>query len=160
MAHLLSSAARGLRVASLGPLRFASVWAHVKEGPPDPILGVTEAFKRDTSPLKMNLGVGAYRDDNNKPYVLSCVKKVRLNPFFFFAPLVCIFAHWFLGFSRWMRAHERCTHQTNLHTNLPAHALGRPSRHSSRRTRSIFPSPAMPHSRNCRRSLPLASRAP
>ena len=32
-------------------------------GPPDAILGVTEAFKRDTNPKKMNLGVGAYRDD-------------------------------------------------------------------------------------------------
>jgi aspartate/tyrosine/aromatic aminotransferase len=32
-------------------------------GPPDAILGVTEAFKRDNNPKKMNLGVGAYRDD-------------------------------------------------------------------------------------------------
>lgn len=46
-------------------------------GPPDPILGVTEAFKRDTNSKKMNLGVGAYRDDNGKPYVLNCVRKVR-----------------------------------------------------------------------------------
>lgn len=45
-------------------------------GPPDPILGVTEAFKRDTNPKKMNLGVGAYRDDHGKPFVLSCVRKV------------------------------------------------------------------------------------
>jgi len=43
-------------------------------GPPDPILGVTENFKRDSNPLKMNLGVGAYRDDNGKPYVLPSVK--------------------------------------------------------------------------------------
>lgn len=47
-------------------------------GPPDPILGVTEAFKRDTNSKKMNLGVGAYRDDNGKPYVLNCVRKVGL----------------------------------------------------------------------------------
>lgn len=45
-------------------------------GPPDPILGVTEAFKRDQDPNKMNLGVGAYRDDNNKPFVLPSVLKV------------------------------------------------------------------------------------
>jgi len=57
--------------------RFASAWASVKEGPPDPILGITEAFKKDTHPSKMNLGVGAYRDDNGKPYVLSCVKKAE-----------------------------------------------------------------------------------
>lgn len=48
-------------------------------GPPDPILGVTEAFKRDANPKKMNLGVGAYRDDQGKPYVLNCVRKVQLK---------------------------------------------------------------------------------
>lgn len=46
-------------------------------GPPDPILGVTEAFKKDTNPKKINLGVGAYRDDNGKPYVLPCVKEAE-----------------------------------------------------------------------------------
>lgn len=39
-------------------------------------LGVTEAFKRDTDPKKINLGVGAYRDENGKPYVLPSVRKV------------------------------------------------------------------------------------
>ena len=43
--------------------RNSSVWSGVEMGPPDAILGVTEAFKRDTNPKKMNLGVGAYRDD-------------------------------------------------------------------------------------------------
>ena len=43
----------------------------------DPILGVTDAFRRDTNPYKINLGVGAYRDDNGKPYVLDCVKKAE-----------------------------------------------------------------------------------
>ncbi|MEQ2182251.1 Aspartate aminotransferase, mitochondrial, partial [Goodea atripinnis] len=52
-----------------------SWWGGVQMGPPDPILGVTEAFKRDTNPKKMNLGVGAYRDDQGKPFVLSCVPK-------------------------------------------------------------------------------------
>jgi aspartate aminotransferase len=58
-------------------LRYASWWAHVELGPPDPILGVTEAFKRDTNPNKMNLGVGAYRDDTGKPLVLPCVRKAE-----------------------------------------------------------------------------------
>src|SRR5215218_9083971 len=31
--------------------------------PPDPILGVTAAFRRDASPQKVDLGVGVYRDD-------------------------------------------------------------------------------------------------
>ncbi|EXJ61155.1 aspartate aminotransferase [Cladophialophora psammophila CBS 110553] len=52
----------------------ASTWANVKEGPPDAILGITEAFKKDSFPEKINLGVGAYRDDKGKPYVLPSVR--------------------------------------------------------------------------------------
>ena len=48
-------------------------------GPPDAILGVTEAFKADSNPKKMNLGVGAYRDDAGKPYVLPSVKQVQFE---------------------------------------------------------------------------------
>lgn len=55
-------------------LRMVSTWwSNVQQGPPDAILGVTEAFKRDQNPQKINLGVGAYRDDNGKPYVLPSV---------------------------------------------------------------------------------------
>lgn len=46
-------------------------------GPPDAILGVTEAFKRDENPMKINLGAGAYRDDNGKPFVLPSVRKAE-----------------------------------------------------------------------------------
>lgn len=59
-----------------GLYRFASVWANVEQGPPDAILGITEAYKKDTDSKKINLGVGAYRDDNGKPYVLNAVRKV------------------------------------------------------------------------------------
>ncbi|KAG9080662.1 aspartate transaminase aat1 [Ceratobasidium sp. 370] len=51
-----------------------STWSKVPAGPPDPILGVTEAFKADKDPRKINLGVGAYRDGDGKPYVLPSVK--------------------------------------------------------------------------------------
>lgn len=57
--------------------RSSSVWAHVEMGPPDAILGVTEAFKRDQNPKKINLGAGAYRDDNGKPFVLPSVRKAE-----------------------------------------------------------------------------------
>ena len=50
-----------------------SWWSGVPAGPKDPILGVTEAFKEDKSPNKLNLGVGAYRDENNKPVVIKSV---------------------------------------------------------------------------------------
>ena len=46
-------------------------------GPPDPILGITEAYKRDTNPNKVNVGVGAYRDDNGKPFLLPSVLKAE-----------------------------------------------------------------------------------
>jgi aspartate aminotransferase len=59
-----------------------SSWASVPLGPPDAILGITEAFKRDQHPDKMNLGVGAYRDDHGKPYVLHAVHKVGNSTFF------------------------------------------------------------------------------
>lgn len=55
-------------------LRHVSVWKNVPQGPPDPILGISEAFKRCENPQKVNLGVGAYRDDNNKPLVLPSVR--------------------------------------------------------------------------------------
>ncbi|KAJ1962099.1 Aspartate aminotransferase, mitochondrial, partial [Dipsacomyces acuminosporus] len=74
---MISSAVKtSLRgAASKHAARSLSTWSQVEMGPPDAILGVTEAFKRDTDPRKMNLGVGAYRTDEGKPYVLSAVRK-------------------------------------------------------------------------------------
>ncbi|PWN52626.1 putative aspartate aminotransferase mitochondrial precursor [Violaceomyces palustris] len=65
------------RLLTLPARQLASTWASVKAGPPDAILGVTEAFKRDQDPRKINLGVGAYRDENGKPYVLPSVRKAE-----------------------------------------------------------------------------------
>ncbi|XP_051137676.1 aspartate aminotransferase, chloroplastic [Andrographis paniculata] len=45
--------------------------------PPDPILGVSEAFRADTNEMKLNLGVGAYRTEELQPYVLNVVKKAE-----------------------------------------------------------------------------------
>lgn len=57
--------------------RASSWWGAVQMGPPDVILGVTEAYKKDTNPKKINLGVGAYRDDSGKPFVLPSVHKAE-----------------------------------------------------------------------------------
>lgn len=54
-----------------------STWANVPAGPPDPILGLTEAYKADKDPRKINVGVGAYRDDQGKPFVLNAVRKAE-----------------------------------------------------------------------------------
>lgn len=46
----------------------------VAPAPPDPILGLTEAFKADPNPSKVNLGVGVYQDDEGRTPVLPSVK--------------------------------------------------------------------------------------
>ena len=38
---------------------------------------MTEAFKGDKNPQKINLGIGAYRDENGKPYVLNAVNQAE-----------------------------------------------------------------------------------
>lgn len=48
----------------------------VPQGPEDPMFGMIAAYRRDTDPKKVDLGVGAYRDDNAKPWVLPVVKQV------------------------------------------------------------------------------------
>jgi hypothetical protein len=37
------------------------------------------AFKADPSPNRLNLGVGAYRDDEGRPLVLNAVRKAELK---------------------------------------------------------------------------------
>lgn len=60
-------------VAAVNASRFDGI----AMAPPDPILGVSEAFKADTNALKLNLGVGAYRTEELQPYVLDVVKKAE-----------------------------------------------------------------------------------
>lgn len=54
-------------------------WKDVPLGPPDVILGIFEAFKEDTNPYKIDLTVGAYRDNLGKPYVLRSILKAEQN---------------------------------------------------------------------------------
>ncbi|KAJ2265853.1 Aspartate aminotransferase, mitochondrial, partial [Coemansia sp. RSA 451] len=68
---MISSVVRASLLRRGVGIRAQSTWTQVKMGPPDAILGITEAFKRDTDPRKMNLGVGAYRTDAGSPFVLD-----------------------------------------------------------------------------------------
>lgn len=54
-------AARQIQASSYVRAVYASTWSGVQQGPPDAILGITEAFKADSFAEKINLGVGAYR---------------------------------------------------------------------------------------------------
>ena len=45
--------------------------------PPDAILGLTEAFKKDPNPKKVNLGVGIYKDAQGRTPILVSVKRAE-----------------------------------------------------------------------------------
>ncbi|XP_062101263.1 aspartate aminotransferase P2, mitochondrial [Humulus lupulus] len=74
--NLFSNAKSSGRVSMVVAVN-ASRFEGVPMAPPDPILGVSEAFKADTNDLKLNLGVGAYRTEELHPYVLDVVKKAE-----------------------------------------------------------------------------------
>lgn len=50
------------------------MWKTIQPAPPDSILGLTEEFKKDQNPEKVNLGVGVYKDDAGNTPILRCVK--------------------------------------------------------------------------------------
>ncbi len=53
------------------------MWQNIEAAPADSILGLTDAFKKDGNPEKVNLGVGVYKDDEGNTPVLSCVKEAE-----------------------------------------------------------------------------------
>lgn len=52
------------------------MFQNVPQAPADVIFSLTAGYKADTHPQKINVGVGAFRTDELKPYVLPVVKKV------------------------------------------------------------------------------------
>ena len=53
----------------------------VPQAPEDPMFGLMAAYKRDTDSKKVDLGIGAYRDNKGKPWILPVVKQVRHSHF-------------------------------------------------------------------------------
>jgi aromatic-amino-acid transaminase len=49
----------------------------ITAAPADPILGLTDEFKNDTRPEKINLGVGIYKDESGNTPILATVKKAE-----------------------------------------------------------------------------------
>lgn len=54
-----------------------SVFAHVEKLAPDAIFFTKTRFKNDTDTRKINLGIGAYRTEEGKPYILDVVKQAE-----------------------------------------------------------------------------------
>jgi len=52
----------------------SSIFSAVEMAPRDPILGLNESFNADARPVKVNLGVGVYFDNNGKVPLLKAVK--------------------------------------------------------------------------------------
>ena len=50
------------------------IFSNLERLPPDPILGVTAAFRADPSPVKIDLGVGVYRDERGETPVPAAVR--------------------------------------------------------------------------------------
>ena len=53
------------------------MFSELKPLPTDPILGLMAAYKQDTNPNKIDLGVGVYKDEQGNTPVLRAVKKAE-----------------------------------------------------------------------------------
>jgi aspartate aminotransferase, mitochondrial len=53
------------------------VWKDVPAGPPDAILGIAQAFRECPADHKVNVCVGAYRDEHGQPWVLPSVHQAE-----------------------------------------------------------------------------------
>ncbi|OAX84694.1 hypothetical protein ACJ72_00936 [Emergomyces africanus] len=69
----LSNISQHIIMASPSPSVFTA--SSVAQAPEDPLFGLMRAYKQDSSDKKVDLGIGAYRDNNSKPWVLPVVKK-------------------------------------------------------------------------------------
>ncbi|BFM50155.1 amino acid aminotransferase [Marinomonas sp. THO17] len=53
------------------------MFEHIQAAPADPILGLNDAFKKDSNPNKINLGVGVYKDEQGHTPILKAVKQAE-----------------------------------------------------------------------------------
>ena len=53
------------------------MFENVDLAPPDAIFGLSEAFRNDPNPHKINLGAGVYKDEDARTPVLACVKEAE-----------------------------------------------------------------------------------
>ncbi|KAK9946691.1 hypothetical protein M0R45_012139 [Rubus argutus] len=54
-----------------------SVFAHIPHVPEVPLYAMLVAFSKDPTPLKLNLGIGVYRTEDGKPFLLNVVRRVE-----------------------------------------------------------------------------------
>ncbi|MDC6271761.1 aromatic amino acid transaminase [Acetobacter pasteurianus] len=66
-----------LNLRSLSQSAPCKKFGEIPLAPPDKILGISEAYVNDSNPNKINLGVGAYRDNSGKPIIFPSVKEAE-----------------------------------------------------------------------------------
>lgn len=55
-----------------------SLFAQVQAAPPIAIFALSRAYQQDQHPRKVDLGIGAYRDNSARPWVLPVVRKAQI----------------------------------------------------------------------------------
>ena len=55
------------------------MFEHLPVAPPDSILGLSEAFSKDSRANKINLTVGVYKDEQGRTPILDTVKKAEAS---------------------------------------------------------------------------------
>ena len=55
-----------------------SLFSVVESAPPIEVFKLSRDFQDDTNPQRVSLGVGAYRTDDGKPWILPVVKKASI----------------------------------------------------------------------------------
>lgn len=53
---------------------MASFFTEIQQLPPDPLFGLKARYTADSRTDKVDLGIGAYRDNNGKPWILPAVR--------------------------------------------------------------------------------------
>lgn len=56
---------------------MSELFTNVQELPPDPLFGLKARYTKDPRSDKVDLGIGAYRDNNGKPWILPAVRQAE-----------------------------------------------------------------------------------
>ncbi|QLL30533.1 hypothetical protein HG536_0A03510 [Torulaspora globosa] len=54
-----------------------TLFNNIEQLPPDALFGIRQRLAQDSRAVKVDLGIGAYRDDNGKPWVLPSVRSAE-----------------------------------------------------------------------------------
>ena len=74
---MVSLPAESLRTLAVIPWEDGLMFESLQMAPPDAILGLTELFRKDPNPNKINVAMGVYCDESGTTPILDCVKQAE-----------------------------------------------------------------------------------